>query len=161
MALGFLASLSSRPSESRGHLEDALATFTQLGDPFWSAFTERWVGWLDQREGEEASAEQRYRSSLKMARTYDIMLVLAMDLYAFADLALARGQFERALCLAGASQTLRDRIGEAPSLEKAAVGDVRAKALAFVDEATADSAYEKGREMDPDEAVAYALRPGI
>ena len=157
VALGFEASLSGRPDESRGHLEDALATFMQLGDPFWSAFTERWVGWLDQREGEEASAERRYRSSLAMARTHDIMLVVAMDLYAFGDLALARGQYERALCLVGASQTLRDRIGDAPSLERAAVGDVEAKARAFVDATMADGAYQEGRDMDVDEAVTYAL----
>ena len=157
VALGFVAALSGRPDEARGHLEDALATFTRLGEPFWSAFAERWIGWLDQQDGEEASAERRYRSSLAIARTHDIALVVAMDLYAFADLALARGEYERSLRLVGASQTLRDRIGDAPSLEMAAVGDVRAKARVAVDAGMGDDAYEEGRAMDPDDAVAYAL----
>ena len=125
VALGFVAALSGRPDEARGHLEDALATFTRLGEPFWSAFAERWIGWLDQQDGEEASAERRYRSSLAIARTHDIALVVAMDLYAFADLALARGRV-RAVAAPGGS------IPDAPRPDRrcAVPGDGRSRRCA-------------------------------
>ena len=160
VALSFVAIVCGRPSEAHVNTwKTPSATFAQLGDPFWSAFTERWVGWLDQREGEEVSAEQRYRSSLMMARTYDILLVVAMGpLRVRRPRARAWSVRTGAVPRGSITQTIRDRIGEAPSPEMVAVGDVRAKALGFVDEgATAESAYQKGRVMDIDEAVAYAL----
>ena len=74
------------------------------------------------------------------------------------DLALARGQPERALRLAGACEALRDEIGEAPSGETAMVGDVRGAASALMDAAAAEAFYQQGRAMGVDEAIAYALQ---
>jgi predicted ATPase/class 3 adenylate cyclase len=157
-ALGYVALLEGRTQEAREFFGEALATFEDLRDPYWSAFTERMVGQVDRIEGNLEAAEALYRTSLSASRQNDQLLVTASVLYAHADLALARGQHERALRLAGASDALRDRLGELRSFDADFLGDVRSAARSFVDEATAERLYQDGRAMELDEAVAYGLQ---
>jgi predicted ATPase len=158
VGLGGVALLEGRPQVARKLLEDALATFEDLHDRYWSAFTERIVGHVDRVEGHEGAAEQQYRASLLASRQYDLPVVTASVLYAFADLALARRQHERAMRLAGASQALREQLGEVWSFEVHLVGDVPSATRSFLAEAEADSLYEEGRAMGVEDAVAYALQ---
>ncbi|HET6771344.1 MAG TPA: adenylate/guanylate cyclase domain-containing protein [Actinomycetota bacterium] len=157
-ALGMLALLEGRPGQARERFEDALATFNDLRDPYWTAFVGRLIGHVDRMEGKNEDAESRFRASLSSSRQHDLLYVIASGLYAFADLALTRGQHERAIRLAGASDALRERLGEVRSFEKELVGDVREAASSFMDEATAESLYKEGRRMEADDAVAYALQ---
>jgi predicted ATPase/class 3 adenylate cyclase len=156
--LGVVALLEGRSQEARELLEGALATFEDLRDPYWSAFTERMMGHADRIEGNKEAAEKWYRASLLTSRQHDLPVMTASALYAFADLALARSQHERAIRLAGASRALRERLGEAWSFETYVVGDVPKAARAFLDEATADSLYEEGQAMGIEDAAAYALQ---
>jgi predicted ATPase/class 3 adenylate cyclase len=156
--LAGVALLEGRPQAARKLLEDALATFEDLHDRYWSAFTERIVGHVDKVEGNEEAAEQRYRASLLASRQHDLPVVTASALYAFADLALARGQPERAIRLAGASRALREQLGEVWSFEVYLVGDVPSATRSFLPEGAADSLYEEGRAMGVQDAVAYALQ---
>jgi tetratricopeptide (TPR) repeat protein len=146
--------------EARALWEGALASFTDLQDPYFMAFAERLVGALDRFDGNLDAAESRFRASLTTARQHDLPVVIASALYAIADLAMARGQPERALRLAGACEALRDEIGEAPSGETAMVGDVRGTASALMDASAAEALYQQGRAMAVDEAIAYALEDG-
>jgi hypothetical protein len=109
-------------------------------------------------DGRYDSAESHYRTSLSAARQYDLPIMVTA-LYAFADLAQARGQHARALRLAGASEGLSEKLGEDLSFEMAMVGDVRGAAGSFLDEAAAQNLYQEGRAMDLEDVVAYALRP--
>lgn len=155
-ALGFVALLESQPQQARGFFEEALATFED--DPYWTAFTERMVGQVDRIEGNFEGAETRYRTSLSASRQNDQLLVTASVLYAYADLALARGEHQRAIRLAGASDALRNRLGDLRSFDADFLGDIRAGARFFIDEATAGRLYEDGQAMELDEAIAYALQ---
>ncbi|MEX0629140.1 MAG: hypothetical protein WEE67_01730 [Chloroflexota bacterium] len=116
------------------------------------------MGGVDRIEGNDAAAEKRFRSSLTAAQRHDLTGLAASGMYAFADLALFRGQHERAIRLAGASDALRERAGEASPLEIQMVGDVRGAASSFLDDATAERMYQEGHGMEVDRAVAYALQ---
>jgi predicted ATPase/class 3 adenylate cyclase len=159
-ALGYVALLEGRPQEARELFEDALATFQDLRDPYWSAFTERMLGQVDRIEGSFEAAEARYRASLSASRQNDRPVVTASVLYAYADLALARGQHERAMRLVGASDALRARHGELRSFDAEFLGDVRAAAHSFLDEAAEERLYQEGWAMELKDAVAYALQHG-
>jgi hypothetical protein len=115
------------------------------------------MGHIDRIEGNEEAAEKRYRASLLASTQYDHPFVTASVLYAFADLALARGQPERAIRLAGATRALREQLGEVWSFDMYLVGDIPSAARSFLAEATADSLYEEGRAMGVEDAVDYAL----
>jgi predicted ATPase/class 3 adenylate cyclase len=156
MALGMLAAMEGRLDQAGGLFEDGLTTFRDLGDPYWTAFAERMVGGKDRLDGKYDSAESHYRVSLSMSRQHDLP-IMATALYAFADLALARGQHTRALRLAGASDALSARLGEDKSMEMSMIGDVRAAATSFLGKDAADSLYEEGRAMELHDAVECAL----
>ena len=158
LGLGMLAGAEGRPDQAREHWEEALATFEDLRDAYWTGFTERLVGGIDRIEGDDEAAEKRFRASLTAAQRHDLMGLAASGMNAFADLALFRGQHERAIRLAGASDALRERVGEASPLEVQMLGDVRGAASSFLDEATAERLYQEGRGMEVERAVAYALQ---
>ncbi len=157
LLLGMVAAFQRQVGEARARWEGALETFTDLQDPYFMAFAERLLGGADRAEGNFEAAESRFRASLTAARQHHLPIVVASVLYAMADLALARGQPERALRLVGACEAMRDEIGEAPSGEMAFVGDVRGAASALMDAAATEWLYQQGRAMALDDAVAYAL----
>jgi predicted ATPase len=158
MALGIVALMERRLDQARERFEDALETFRDLGDPYWVAFAERLIGSVEALGGNNDAAEDRLRASLTVARQHNLPVIIASDLYSFAYLALARGQYERGIRLMGATEALRELVGEAPQGEVAMMGDVRGLASAFLDEATTERAYQEGRVQELEEAVEYALR---
>lgn len=157
-ALGLLALAEGQPDQARPLFENALETFKELNDTYWVAFTERWVGQVDRIEGNDETAEHQYRASLSAFRQLNNLIQMGWVLYAFADLALLRGQHARALHLPGASDALRERAGEVWSFGVTLVGDVAAAARDFLDASTAGGLYQQGRAMELKDAVAYALR---
>ncbi|MDP8931343.1 MAG: tetratricopeptide repeat protein, partial [Actinomycetota bacterium] len=156
--LGMLALLEGRPEEARALFEEALETFNDLHDAFWSALTELLLGQVDRTEGKLEAAEQRYRTSLSKARQLDSLMGTMWVLYTFADLAQLRGQHERALRLIGGYDALRERLGDMPALATVIMGDVGGAARSFLDEATSETLYREGREMELEDAVMYALQ---
>jgi len=155
--LGILSLLEGRLDDAREYGERALAMFQDLREPYWVGLTQFLVANVDRAVGAYAAAEQRGRAGLTAFRQIDNTMGLAWGLYGSADLALLRGDPERALRLAGASETLRDG-SELPTLVMATMGDVRQRAREDVEEARADELYQEGLRMTLDEAVAYALR---
>ncbi|HEX2029455.1 MAG TPA: NB-ARC domain-containing protein [Nitriliruptorales bacterium] len=159
MTLGLLALLEGRPGQARPHFEDAWKIFTDLGDAWWIAFAQFSLGVVDRKEGDHPAAEKRFHASLLAFRNLDNLMGIRWALKAFADLALFRGQHERALRLVGASDALRERVGESV-LEKAIRGDVGQTARSYLEEATGEGLYQEGQAMEFDDAVAYALQQG-
>lgn len=159
MALGIAALMEQRLNQARERFEEALATFRDLGDPYWVAFAERLLGSVEGLGGNYEAGEDRLRASLTIAQQNNLPVIIASGLYSFAYLALARQQYERAVRLMGATDALREVVGEAPQGEVAIMGDVRGLASASLDETTATRVYEEGRAMELEEAVGYALQP--
>lgn len=155
--LGLVAQLEGRLDEAREHFQQALATFKELRDPYWTAFNELLLGYLDRREDDYEAAERRFRSSLEISLEHDFMMLVTSVLYAFADLAFARGDNELALRLAGASDALREPLGDKSPAEKNSMPDVPTAARSFMDETTVTALYQEGRSMALQDAVACAL----
>jgi predicted ATPase/class 3 adenylate cyclase len=159
LGLGTLELIERHSEQARKCFDDALETFEELSDPYWVAFTQLLLGHVDRFEGDEESAEKRYRASLTAFWQHDVLMMTTSVLHAFADLALLRGQQDRALRLAGASDALREPFGEKSPLEEATTGDVRAAARSLLDEATVENLYQEGRAMELEDALTYALQP--
>ena len=155
--LAMLALLEGRPADARPFFEDALETFEGLGDTYWVALTQLMVSQVDKREGRFEAAENRIRAALSGFRQLASEMGTGWALYSFGDVALHRGEPDRALRLVGASDALLEQVGEMPALATATMGDVGATARSFLDEATADRVYHEGLTMGLEDAVAYAL----
>jgi predicted ATPase/class 3 adenylate cyclase len=159
LALGMVAMFGQQPDEARGPLEEALATFTQLGDPYWTAFAQLILAGVEYSAGDNDTAERWVRVSLASGRDHGLLNLVASGLYSMAAVARVRGDAARSLRLVGASVAIRERIGDAPAPEMALMGDVRAAAAEGMDADAADRFYAEGHAMEQADAIAYALEP--
>jgi tetratricopeptide (TPR) repeat protein len=155
--LGILALLEGRPDRARECHENALAMFQDLHEPYWVGLTEVMVAGVNRAQRNGEATGRRYRAALSAFRQIDNAMGTAWALYGLAELALHRGQPERALRLIAASDALRAGV-EMPALATVFLGDVGARARARLDEATAERLYQEGSALGLEEAVAYALK---
>ena len=158
MGLGVMAVLDHDPTRARPLFEDALETFKDLHNTYYVALVEVMASDVDRLEGRFDAVEQRLRTGLAAFRQVDSLMGMAWTLYVFANLAVLRGQHERAVRLVGASDALLERVGEMPALLTANVGDVGETARSFLDGDTAEGLYQEGFAMGLEDALAYALQ---
>jgi hypothetical protein len=106
--------------------------------------------------GDHAAARERYGRSLVVFLELGSLVEMTLGLYGFADLALAEGDPQRAIRLAGAAEALRER-SENVQMFDMWIPDPAERARALLDEETAERLFAEGRALDADQAVRYAL----
>jgi DNA-binding CsgD family transcriptional regulator len=130
------------------------------GDQWWLAYTLLASAEVAYRAGDITQGEQYAKEALRLHHMVGAISAVAVALDDVAYAAAQRGDAERAACLLGADLRISDAVGQdvderrrywqsmAGMLEKvrSALGDARFTA-----------AFERGRRMEPDDAVAYAL----
>ena len=67
------------------------------------------------------------------------------------------GRHERALRLAGAADALKDQIGGGAPAELMRAGESLEESRRNLDPEAAERAWQEGRDMGTDKAIAYAL----
>jgi predicted ATPase len=110
------------------------------------------------REGRLADAVSLLTQAIHMHRDIDEPLGIAQDLARFASARAREGRAATAVRLLAASQTLHEEIGASPSIwvvrmNEATLSIVRAQ----IDDASIAEAWEHGRTLTADDAVALAL----
>jgi predicted ATPase/class 3 adenylate cyclase len=143
-------------------LEESLEIFRELGDRFSSGWVLHTLGMTGVVVGEHDAARGRLREGLRLFAEVGDVSAIAIFLRDFVALARAEGDWERAIRLTAASESLQASsgtdlaklIGELQE-ERAAATGVRPS------EETAAAAIAAGKAMNVEEAVAYALEnPG-
>jgi tetratricopeptide (TPR) repeat protein len=135
--------------------EESVNRYHQLGLTLGSSEVESCLGHLNLRLGDFAAARAHFRSGLDQQRGW---LYWAMrPLAGLAAVAAARGQAERALCLAAAVSALGDVAAlRLPVPEQEALERASATARAALDERTAAAVWAAGRAMTLAGAIAEA-----
>jgi predicted ATPase/DNA-binding CsgD family transcriptional regulator len=138
------------------HAAEALARFRAEGNRFGEALALGDLGNVALRRGEYAQAAELWQVQLNLTwNAWNFRYALE----AFAAIALACGEAERAARLLGAAEAYREWLGTTlvpgalPEYER----DVAA-ARAALGEAAFVAAWDEGRRMSPDEARAEAAR---
>jgi non-specific serine/threonine protein kinase len=125
----------------------------------WRTVILRCMGRLALKRGDLAAAHAQLTESLMIAREWGFSSwTIAPTLVHLATLALADGQPERAMRLAGAATGIREK--HQARLQPTDVGRLEAvlqSARRALADAAAAQALADGHAMTPDEAVAYAL----
>jgi non-specific serine/threonine protein kinase len=102
----------------------------------------RFLGDVARERGDLDEATARYAESLRLGREHGDRLHLANALSGLASVAVKRRQWERAACLYGAAEALREQFGAAVAhWERAA----RARRVALVREAMGTAAFDEAR----------------
>jgi tetratricopeptide (TPR) repeat protein len=116
------------------------------------------LGHLEREVRDYVQAASFYRESLLLRRERGDVFAVAQSLEDFAVLAGRQGQSERAVRLLGAQEAVCEAIGRTPPVADAAEYErtIDAARAALSAEAFA-AAWEQGRVMTLEQAVAYAL----
>jgi predicted ATPase/class 3 adenylate cyclase len=141
---------------ARTQAEEALRLHEDLGDIFGIYGDLYVLGRAVTDAGDLDVARDIFLQTLGMAEHVgdSTGVALSLDLLAVQD--ADRGEPVRAMKLAGAAAAIKDRIaGEAPP-ELLDLPDARARARASIADAEIEAAWDEGRAMSVEEALAYA-----
>jgi predicted ATPase/DNA-binding CsgD family transcriptional regulator len=157
--LGMVSFQQSDYSGARSVLEQALATSREIGEPLWIASNLPELAEVELHEGHTSRAAALFAESLTMYGELGDRQGMARDLEGLAVVAAAQGEPERALRLAGNAFALRQGLG-APN--RPPIGAILDRHLAQtrtnLGEVRSAAAWEAGRAMPLEQAIAEALR---
>jgi predicted ATPase len=155
--IGILYISKSEPINAQRYFDEALAMFTQTTDRFMLGWSYRLGGVCRLAAGDLEGARSLLELGLRIFLDAADVSGLALHIRDFAALALARGEDERALRLAGAMANLQT-VSEMRLLE-IVVNQLEGidAASARLGEEHAQKLIAEGRAMSLSEAVAYAL----
>lgn len=144
-------------------LEETVAIWRRVGDRLHLAFDLLWLAFAHGREGHRAEARFAGLESLDLFRAVNNPTGIGIALTDLAFLAVWEGRYEDAIRLAGASASLKERVGGPPgAIGGLLEGDPAAEAREHLPEDVADRAWDQGLALSVDQAVALAheVSPG-
>ncbi|HJW65042.1 MAG TPA: tetratricopeptide repeat protein, partial [Actinomycetes bacterium] len=135
--------------------ERSVATWRRLGDRLQMADGLVWLGVVYVRAGRPADARSAIREALRLFRDVDSPMGIVSVILGLSYLARWEGRYQDAVRLAGAAESLRERVGGRPPLDFLAgfIGDPEAEARARLPADAAEAAWEEGRRMGVDAAL--------
>lgn len=156
--LGDLAMEQKKYEPARSYFEESLERFRQIGDRWESATVLRDLGNLSRRQNDYTSASNAYREALEIFRDLGHQRGAARVLEYLASGGVSQGRYERALKLAGAAASLREKLGTPLSAaERDELDQQVRKARNALSEAEGENSWTEGRAMTLNQVVDYAL----
>ena len=149
-----------RPQDALPMVEEALAIFRELGNRFALADSLSGLGSVYRILGDSDAACAAQREALEMFVKVGNPTGIAMVLEEMAMVETMDGRHQRALRLAGAANALKEEIGGGAPAELMLSGESLDESRRSLDPAAAERAWNEGRAMDADKAIAYALEEG-
>ena len=142
-------------------LDEVVAIWRQLGERLHLAFDLVWLAFAHGRAGNREAARSAGLEALDLFREADNPTGIGITFTDLAFLATWEGRHEDAIRLAGASESLKRRVGGPPgAIGGLLEGDPVAEAGAHLPDDVARRAWEEGLAMSVDEAVALARAQG-
>jgi predicted ATPase/class 3 adenylate cyclase/DNA-binding CsgD family transcriptional regulator len=146
-------------AQARALAEALLAHGRQQGHPGWEAIARRELGHLSRLDGEHGTADDHVHRALALCIGAGILPDVAQSLVAVAAVAAAGESWEEAVRLFGAAERLGAELGFALPVWDRAVADAGLElARQALEPETFEAAYDDGRSLALEEAVAYAAR---
>jgi predicted ATPase/class 3 adenylate cyclase len=141
--------------------EESLALFRIVGDRRMVGCTLHFVGWMAALRGDHAAALSRYMEALRICKQSGNRPSIPVFLIGMAGSLAALGRPASAACLLGAGDAIVTSLGHflAP-VERQCYEHGLAATRAALDEAAFAAAWEEGRAMTVDDAIAFALEEG-
>jgi non-specific serine/threonine protein kinase len=157
-AEGYLAFMSDDLVRARSLLEESLAVAERMGDRMAIAVGHHTVGQVARLDGRLEEAAAHYRDALRFGQELGDAASMSEPLQGLAAVAVATGDAERGVRLLGANDAIREQLGGGPPPEWLRLGDPLEDARRSLGDAAYQQAWQAGRALSVDEAVALALR---
>jgi predicted ATPase/class 3 adenylate cyclase len=136
--------------------EEALAIHQELGDLFGIVSSLYVAGRAAAELGDLDTAQARFMETLAIDEAVGERTGLALSLDSLADLEISRGNLMRAMRLAGAAEVMKEGVGGQAPPDLLTLPDPRQRARALMPEQEMEKAWEEGRRMSLEQAIAYA-----
>jgi predicted ATPase len=139
--------------------EESVASWRRSGDRLGLADALVWQAVIYARVGRPADARAAVAEALDTFRAVDSPMGMVSVVLSLTYLARWEQRYEDAVRLAGAAESLRERVGGRAPLDflSGFLGDPEAEARAHLPEEVARRAYQQGRAMSEEAALALAL----
>ena len=142
-------------------LEESLQLRRQLGNKWGVGVSLGTLGWIAMHEGDWKRATSRLGESLEVRGEIGDKGGSAWCLERLAEIAVAQTQAEKAVRIFGAAAALRESIGSViDPVDRSEYEDRLATLRAQLGEPRFVTAWNEGRAMPREQAVAYALEDG-
>jgi predicted ATPase len=156
--LGDVAMAANESSRARNYYQESLERFRQNGDRWESASVLRDLGNLSRHEGDYSGASNFFREALGIFRDLGHQRGIARVVEHLACCAVFQSQPARAIKLAGAAATLRDRLGTPLSAsERHELDQNLQNASQKISAALKADSWAEGRAMTLHQVLVYAL----
>jgi DNA-binding CsgD family transcriptional regulator len=156
--MGTLARARGDAETAVRYYRDAMDIFRQLDAWPEIARCQAGIGWIAVTSGDFDQAQESLAENLRLNQMCGQRLGIARGLEAFAALAAARQQPERAAGLAGAACQLRETLGLGTGIGPR-IEEVLEFARGRLGASAAAALFAEGREMTADDAIGVALGP--
>ena len=156
--MGTLARTRGDADTAVQYYTDAMEIFRELDARPEIARCQAGIGWIAVIGGDYGQAQESLAEALRLNQIGGQRLGIARGLEAFAALAAARQQPERAARLAGAACQLRESLGHGTGIG-ARIEEVLEFARGRLGASAAAALFAEGREVTADDAVGFALGP--
>jgi transcriptional regulator with XRE-family HTH domain len=157
-AYGQISLIRGEFEKARAYLQEHARASLELGsreDYLWSYVR---LGYVALHEGNLAEARAIFRESVQEFRKDKSTIGVVFALEGLARLYQQMGDAAQAARLIGWADSTREKISDMrPVLEQAEVDRIRAACLTALGELSFTEAYEEGKELSLDEAIASAL----
>src|SRR6266567_8209531 len=140
------------------HYRDDMEIFRELDAWPEIARCQAGIGWIAVTTGDYGQAQESLAENLRLNQICGQRLGIARGLEAFAALAAARQQPERAARLAGAACQLRESLGHGTGIGPR-IEEVLEFARGRLGASAAAALFAEGRETAAEDAVGFALGP--
>jgi tetratricopeptide (TPR) repeat protein len=157
-SLGYEFLLEGNLEKAAELTEEAAMLFRKQGRRSHLRYVLDNLGWVALLQRDHGRAEALYQENLVLCRELGDRLTASDSLEGLACTAGAEGDAERAARLIGAAEALHEATGYQPAPRDRSLQEpYLAAARAQVDEAAWSAAREKGRSMEFEDVVVYAL----
>jgi ATP/maltotriose-dependent transcriptional regulator MalT len=160
LTLGIVARDQGDYEAAQKHTEAFRAISEQINTGRHLAIARAILGSIAAARGDFTTARERLAESLVFQREVADLAGMASVLEQWAGLAMAERQYVKALSLAGAAAALREAVrAPLPPRSQVRLDDQLVLARHALGKAASSAAWEKGRAMSAEEAIACALNP--
>lgn len=147
-----------RPKEAYEVLVEAVTLAQEVGDPWHTSMVTESLASFAMDRGDLEEARLYWHQCLRVDDLVSDQWGGSFVIDGIARLAIQEGRADRALCLLGAANAIRDSMGSVPiPVHQRVIDEVAARSRALLDAPAAEAAWGRGRRMSWAEAVDYAL----
>lgn len=158
---GYTAFMIGDLASARRVLVDALAIAERTGNQFAIGSAHHMIAQVARIDGRSSEAAEHYREAIQIASRMGDTVALTEPLQGLAAVLVASGDGERGVRLLGANDAIRERAGGGPPPEWLRLGDPFSVAREQLGNEQYQAAWEVGRGMSVEQAVADALGESV